>query len=140
MRDFTYDDDEVELAALCIYREARGEGYEGMRAVCHTICNRAEAMKAPAHVIHSVIMAKNQFTSMSVPSDPEFNLEPSGPLWFMAKDIAARVLAGDDEDPTDGALFYANLATATSGWFFENIVKSPLHPRTVTIKHHTFFR
>jgi len=51
------------------------------------------------------------------------------------------VYDGTDPDNTGGALFYANLETATSGWFFENIVQRPdLHPKTASIGKQTFFK
>jgi hypothetical protein len=48
---------------------------------------------------------------------------------------------GDDEDPTSGALYYANLALVSQGgWFYRVIVSQPAqHPVRGVIGHHTFY-
>lgn len=129
--------------SLCLWREARGEGHEGMRAVAWVIQNRAKAWKTS---ILQILMAPNQFTSMQDKKQPDgtwkFEFPPDAdPQWEDARQIIGALIDGtDSEDPTDGALYYANLRTATSGWFFENIVKNPDHPHTVTIGHHDFYK
>jgi hypothetical protein len=48
-----------------------------MEAVAYVILDRAKAWYSHlADPIYQAVYAKNQFTSMSVPSDPEFNLQP----------------------------------------------------------------
>lgn len=113
-----YDDQDLHSMALCIWKEARGEGQPGMRAVAHVIKNRV-GCPGFARTIHDVIYGKNQFTSMSVPSDPEFNLiPPPGDAQFSyAVSLCPSVLNASDPDLTDGAHYYENAATATSGWF-----------------------
>lgn len=129
--------------SLCLWREARGEGHEGMRAVAWVIQNRS---KAWAKSIFEILTAPNQFTSMVEQKLEDgswgFTFPPDAdPQWEDARQIVGNLITGrDTEDPTDGALYYANLVTATSGWFFENIVDSPEHSKTVQIGHHTFFR
>ena len=132
------DDNDRHSLALCIYKEARGDGAGAMHAVAHVILNRCGA-PGFAKTIHDVIYGKNQFSSMSIPSDPEFNLEPPAgdASWIAAVYIAHNM---PDDDETKGAVWYANLKTATSGWFFENIVSQPdKHPVTFTYGHHTFY-
>ena len=120
--------------ALCLWREARGEGFAGMHAVAWVIRNRCYAW---AKSIHDVLFEKNQFTSMTLTTEPD----DGDAQWKEAQQIVTAIVHGlDASDPTGGALYYANLATATSGWFFDNIVKSALHPRTAVIGHHTFFK
>lgn len=113
-----YDDNDVHNMALCIWKEARGEGPLGMRAVAHVIKNRVGAIGFPKN-LHDVIYQKNAFTSMSVPSDPEFNLipPPGDPQFGCCLTLCSLVLSGGDEDLTDNAHYYENAATATSGWF-----------------------
>lgn len=129
--------------ALCLWREARGEGFQGMRAVAWVISNRSALWDRS---IRDVIMGKNQFTSMVEQKLPDgtwgFEFPPDGDVqWKEAQQIVVAIAHGvDASDPTSAALYYANLATATSGWFFDNIVKSVEHPRTVVIGHHTFFK
>lgn len=136
-----YDDNDLHSAALCAWKEARGEGPQGMRAVLHVLKNRC-GHPGFAGTLHEVIYGKNQFTSMSVPSDPEFNLEPprDADSWLTAQQFADQVFKNDDQDNTFGAHYYANMHNVTSGWFFEHIVKqSHDHPILAQIGKHTFF-
>lgn len=136
-----YDQDDLHSAALCAYKEARGDGSTGMHAVLHCIKNRV-GFVGFAKNIHDVIYGKNQFTSMSVPSDPQFNLEPpaNGLGWLEAQRLANVVLNTDDADPTGGARYYRNEKTATSGWFQRVIADDSFnHPMTVKILNHTFY-
>jgi len=137
----TYDGDDVRSLALCAWKEARGEGMQGMDAVMAVCINRVGA-PGFGKTLHDVIYGKNQFTSMSVPSDPEFNLAPMSddPHFVMALRGARELLDGTLPDPTNKAHWYANLKNITSGWFVRNIVNNPaLHPITARIGHHTFF-
>jgi spore germination cell wall hydrolase CwlJ-like protein len=137
------DQDDIDSLALVGWKEARGEvaafGIDSVRAVMHTICNRV-GTPGFAHTLHDCIYGKNQFTSMSVPSDPEFNLQPpdGDAIFAQCLSLAENILS--DTDNTGGAHYYANLQTMTSGWFERVIVDDPVnHPQTVVIGHHTFF-
>jgi N-acetylmuramoyl-L-alanine amidase len=138
-----YDDSDLDSLALCVWKEARGEGIEGMRAVAHVILNRAvKWYGGDQESVHTAVYAKNQFTSMSVPSDPQFDLEPGEHdlLYLHAVALGQNVLNGTDPDPTNGGLYYANLAEATSQWFLEKIMAdADTHPQTAVIGHHTFY-
>ena len=130
---------EAVMLALVMWREARGEGRDGQRAVGHVVRNRA---KAGWGSVVECIVKKNQFTSMSVPGDGQLTKWPtlSDGRFREALEDAQRILDGSDGDLTGGALYYANLEVATSGWFFEHIVGDPVgHPVTATIGRHTFF-
>lgn len=113
-----YDANDIHSMALCVWKEARGQGTVGMRAVAHVIKNRVGAAGF-AKNIHDVIYGRNQFSSMSIPSDSEFDLiPPPGDIQFgFCMTICPLVLNGTDSDPTNGAKYYENRATATSGWF-----------------------
>lgn len=131
------DQNDIESLALCSWKEARGEGAIGCEAVMHVIVNRV-GFPGFAKNIHDVIYGKNQFTSMSVPSDPEFNLIPAqdDDIFLECQQMAASV----GKDVTNGAHYYANLAEVTSGWFKEHIVDSPDHPVTAVLGRHTFYK
>lgn len=138
----TFDSTDVNNLALVTWKEARGEGPVGCRAVMHVIFNRV-GTPGFAHTLHDVIYGKNQFTSMSVSSDPEFNLTPADNdvIYKACQNLAQSVLSGSDTDCTNGAHYYANLKNTTSGWFFTHIVNDTVnHPVTATIGHHTFFK
>lgn len=139
----TYDIDDVHSLALCTWKEARGEGNDGLRAVMHVIRNRAIRWYAKYdHPIHYAVYAKNQFTSMSVPSDNQYNLEPKDDdaEYTHCIVLSPVVLDGVDTDVTNGALYYARLEFVTSGWFKTNIMERPdLHPIKATIGHQVFY-
>jgi N-acetylmuramoyl-L-alanine amidase len=135
----TLDQNDIDSLALVTWKEARGEGNEGMQAVMHVIFNRVGAPGFPK-TLHDVIYQKNAFTSMSVISDPEFNLEPHSldPQFAYCEELAPNIQ--DDADVTNGAHYYADLKYTTSGWFFRNIVQNPTeHPQTAVIGRHTFY-
>src|ERR1700733_2224254 len=91
------------LYALCIWREARGEGVAGMRAVAWVIWNRSRAWHK---TIHDVIMGPNQFTSMTVDPNPP-NPEPDDLQMSEAAVIVNNLLSlRDTLAPTKGALSY----------------------------------
>src|SRR5208282_2740353 len=108
------------------------------------ICNRALAWgKGAEEAIHYAVYAKNQFSSMSVPSDPEFNLKPAetDAAYEFCVQLAPRIASGGQPDATGGALYYANLFNVTSGWFIDNIVNDPAnHPQTAVVGRQTFFK
>lgn len=135
-----YDDNDLAAMALCVWKEARGEGELGMKAVADVIVNRA---KKWGQAIHDVIFRKNEFTSMSLPNDPEFNLQPQAddPQYSFCVSICKPIVEDQMSDVTNGALYYANLAEVTSGWFKENIVDDPTHhPQVAVIGKQTFFK
>jgi N-acetylmuramoyl-L-alanine amidase len=141
----SYDEDDLNNAILCVWKEARGDGHMAMNAVAHVIFNRVGAPGFPNN-LHDVIYGKNQFSSMSITTDPEYNLvapsagDPQYPSYSDATNIVNAVVAGTDSDPTNGALYYANLKESTSGWFFNHIVNdSENHPLRATLGHQVFY-
>lgn len=134
----TWDDYYASLLALTAWREARGEGREGMRAVMHVIRNRVVA--APSSIDYGhVITKKWQFSSMTATGDGELVDWPNrpDPAFQLAMDLVPSVMDGSDPDITNGALYYYNPATATSQWFKDNIADKM--PKVATIGHHEFF-
>jgi spore germination cell wall hydrolase CwlJ-like protein len=140
-----YDQDDLNNAILCVWKEARGDGNIAMNAVAHVIFNRVGAPGFAA-TLHDVIYGKNQFSSMSISTDPEYNLAAPGvsdrqyPSYLAATNIVKAIVAGTSSDPTNGALYYANLKQSTSGWFFQHIVNDPVnHPLRATLGHQVFY-
>lgn len=68
-----YDQDDLNKAISCVWKEARGDGHAAMNAVAHVIFNRGGATGF-AKTLHEVIYGKNQFSSMSICADREYNL------------------------------------------------------------------
>lgn len=58
-------DDEYDLLALCVYHEARGESFEGQRAVAEVVLNRVLNAKFPDSVTE-VLYQKGQFSTASM--------------------------------------------------------------------------
>src|SRR5579863_2676453 len=118
MEPTAFDENDVLSAAVCAWKEARGEvqnyGIVSIEAVLFVLRNRV-GFPGFAKTIHDVVYGKNQFTSMSVPSDPEFNLQPAkdDPIFTAAVTSAAKIFNVPDDpslvDPTHGAHYYANL-------------------------------
>ena len=121
------------LFALTIWREARGEGRDGMRAVAHVIANRVAATNLPDQW-DDVIERKWQFSSMTAPGDPELILWPKqpDPAWETAMQVAELIYGGGDYDLTLGATFYFNPNVVMPDW-----AKSM--KKTITIGNHNFY-
>ena len=147
MISISYSKEDLDNMALCVWKEARGEGELGMKAVADVIVNRARAWY-PIHdnPIHATVYAHNQFTSMSVPSDPEYNLQPKeGDVQYaFCQSICEPIILGQMSDITNGALYYANVKTMTSGWFVNVISGSDgkgteNHPLKAVIGKQSFY-
>jgi hypothetical protein len=109
-----------------------------MRAVAHVIKNRIAAWGGDWI---TQITKPLQFSSMTVLGDTQTIVWPSEKDVVNIYVLLSSVYDGTDPDNTNGALYYANLEVATSGWFFENIVQKPdLHPKTAVIGKQTFFK
>lgn len=139
-----FDSNDIHNAALCAWKEARGEGQQGMLAVLCVLRNRVGSYGFPDD-LHTIIYGKNQFTSMSVPSDPEFSLQPpenDNMFSFALNDSRIIFSNAGAEDITNAARYYANLHNISKeGWFYRNIVLiGAEHPITAQIGKHTFFR
>jgi len=130
------------LLSIVIWREARGEGRDGMRAVAHVIRNRVDSSMLPDQW-EDVIEAKWQFSSLTAPGDSQLVVWPKqpDPAFEEAMQIAGLVYGGGDFDLTNGAHFYANLAIVPpTSSFWKIIADKDAHPQTAVIGHHTFFK
>ena len=132
---------DLELMVRVMWLEARGEGPDGMRAVGHVIHNRAGSIGFPA-TLRGVLLQTNAFSCL-LPTDPEFGTEPDAddPQFAFCEEIAPKILDGSDPDLTNGAHFYINYATATSGWFLHHIVDDKVnHPLLAQIGRQNFYK
>ena len=112
---------DVYLLAKVVHGEARGEPYIGKVAVAAVILNRVENPNFP-NTIAGVIYQPLAFTCVA---DGQINLAPDEESIRAARD------ALNGWDPTYGAIYYYNPATATSGWIWSR----PVH---ITIGKHKF--
>lgn len=116
-----YSSSDVNLLARLIYGEARGESYTGQVAVGAVVMNRVKSASFP-NTISGVIYQPYAFTAVA---DGQVNLSPD------ATAIKAAKAAMSGWDPTGGAIYYYNPATATSKWIYSR-------KTTLTIGNHVF--
>ena len=112
---------DLQLLARIISAEARGEPYQGQVAVGAVVLNRVRHPSFP-DTISGVIYQTDAFTAVS---DGQFDEPIAESAWRAAQDA----LGGSD--PSGGALYYFNPATATSAWIWSR-------PLIVTIGNHRF--
>ena len=117
----SYSNSDVTLLARLIYGEARGESYTGQIAVGAVVMNRVRSSSFP-NTISAVIYQPYAFTAVD---DGQINLTPNEQAYRAAKE------AMNGYDPSYGALYYYNPATATSSWIFSR-------KTTVVIGRHVF--
>lgn len=114
-------DGDVYLLARLISAEARGEPYEGQVAVGAVVLNRVKHPSFP-NSISGVIYQQGAFTCMT---DGQFNQPVADSAYSAARDAIS------GWDPTGGAIYYFNPATATSKWIWTR-------PLLLTIGKHRF--
>lgn len=112
---------EVDLLARLISAEARGEPYEGQVAVGAVVLNRVRHSSFP-NSVSGVIYQPEAFSCLD---DGQFDEPVAESAYRAARDA----LAG--WDPSGGAIYYFNPATATSAWIWSR-------PAIVTIGRHMF--
>ncbi|MDD4769513.1 MAG: cell wall hydrolase [Eubacteriales bacterium] len=99
-------EEEYDLLARAVYSEARGEPFHGQIAIAAVILNRVEHGNFP-DTINEVIFQPSAFTAVQ---DAQFWLTPDS----TAYEAVEKALAGND--PSGGAIFYYNPATASNQW------------------------
>ena len=112
---------DVYLLARLISAEARGEPYIGQVAVGAVVLNRIDHPSFP-NSLSGVIYQRGAFSCLD---DGQFDQ----PIAESAYRAAREALAGSD--PTGGAIYYFNPATATSKWIWSR-------PQMLTIGSHIF--
>ncbi len=112
---------DVYLLARLISAEARGEPYIGQVAVGAVVLNRIDHPSFP-NSLSGVIYQSGAFSCLD---DGQFDQ----PIADSAYRAAREALAGSD--PTGGAIYYFNPATATSKWIWSR-------PQLLTIGSHIF--
>jgi N-acetylmuramoyl-L-alanine amidase len=107
----------TEICALCVWREARGEGILGKRGVAHVILNRAMDPGWWGSTISTVILKPFQFSSFN-PGDPNADKWPldDDPSWLDSLNVAQDVLDNGDSDITNGAVNYYDISIEPPAW------------------------
>ena len=112
---------DLQLLARIISAEARREPYQGQVAVGAVVLNRVRHPSFP-DTLAGVIYQRDAFTAVS---DGQFDQPVAESAYRAAQD------ALNGSDPSGGALYYFNPATATSAWIWSR-------PLIVTIGNHRF--
>lgn len=118
------------LLALVMWREARGEGPEGMKAVGCVVRNRVHN-----DTWSQIITAKWQFSSLTAPGDPMLVQWPvqNDPQFLEAMTLAGGIFTGTLIDTTNGATHYFNPNVVLPTW-----AKSMT--KLMSIGHHDFYK
>ncbi len=116
-----YSSADYLLLARLISAEARGESYMGQVAVGAVVLNRVEHPSFP-DTISGVIYEKGAFSCLY---DGQFDKPVSEEAYSAARD------ALNGMDPSGGAIYYFNPATATNKWIWSR-------PAITTIGNHIF--
>lgn len=106
--NMTSNSQDQALLARLINGEARGEPYEGQVAVGAVVLNRTKDPRFPS-TIAGVIYEPGAFTAVS---DGQINAALESNSMNAARD------ALNGWDPSGGAVYYFNPATATSAWIW----------------------
>lgn len=112
---------DYQLLARIISAEARGEPYSGQVAVGAVVLNRVEHPSFPS-TISGVIYQSGAFSCLY---DGQFEKPIADSAYKAARD------ALNGWDPSGGAIYYFNPATATSNWIWSR-------PHITTIGRHRF--
>lgn len=114
---------DMRLMQHVVYGEARGEPFKGEVAIAAVILNRLTDPRFP-HTVPGIIYQPGAFTAVA---DGQVNLQPN------AQALKAVVDAIHGMDPSHGAVYYFNPATATSRWIWSR-------PQICKIGKHIFCR
>jgi N-acetylmuramoyl-L-alanine amidase len=99
---------DINLLEHTVYAEARGEPFIGQVAVAACVLNRLSSPLFPK-TIAGIVFQPGAFTSVA---DGQFYLQPDATAHRAVMD------AVQGWDPSGGALYYFNPATATSKWIW----------------------
>jgi N-acetylmuramoyl-L-alanine amidase len=112
---------DLQLMQHVVYGEARGEPYRGEVAIAAVILNRLRDPRFP-HTVPGIVYQPGAFTAVE---DGQVNLQPD------SQAMRAVLDAVHGWDPTHGAVYYFNPATATSSWIWSR-------PQLIQIGKHIF--
>lgn len=130
MADFS----DLFMLALCMYREARGDGVTGMTAVGCVVRNR---VNRDGTTYYAEVVKPWQFSSITATGDPQLNKYPAeaDTSWMVAQKLAMQITSGDIVDTTRGAtLYYADSIPFPKSW------NPAAVQATVTVGNQFFFR
>jgi spore germination cell wall hydrolase CwlJ-like protein len=122
-KTLTQEATEKVFLALAVWREARGESYEGKAAVASSIMNRVARPSWWGHDLLSVIFKKWQYSSMTDPKDKQLTTWPQKYAvdWIECLQAASNAVDGiadkrASENPVPGADGYYDISISPPKW------------------------
>jgi hypothetical protein len=109
-----------ELIQLCAWREARGTGALGMRAVCCVIRNRVNQRWLGDSTYHGVILHPYQFSSFNAPPRTHIT-DANESKWPSDTDVAGLLALEEAQDALSGEPDITNNAV----FYFSKPITSP---------------
>lgn len=109
---------ELTAFALTVWREARGEGASGMKAVACSIRNRVRRPTWWGKSFYEVVTKKWQYSAMTATGDPQLSTwpRPDDPQFDQALWICSEVMADRLDSPVPGADSYFDLSIQAPSW------------------------
>ena len=127
----------IDIAIRTIWDEARGEGYDGMRAVAHAIINRAKNVRRWPDKIGWVCTEPKQFSGWNTEAGERradmLSVDVENAQFLDATRAMLDALVSGSTDPTGGADHFVNLDIFQPSW---------ATPDTFTVKigAHSFYK
>ena len=133
----TDEDQQIDTLARTAWGEARGEGREGMQAVCNVVMNRVKAGTWYGATPREVCLKKSQFSCWNY-NDPNYSklqaVNESDNNFALAKTLATLAVNNQLPDITNGATNYLALGSLkkTPSW-------AGKMTKVASIGNHTFY-
>lgn len=137
------------MMALCLWREARGEGRPGQVAVGCVVRNRTLRNHS---TFYEEVVKPWQFSSITAKGDPQLSLYPlpMDAQWQQCSTLAQSIVNGEVQDVTGGATLYWNPKAIDPGKTFVTLAGQTVRfpktwdadkvQETVQIGAHIFLR
>jgi len=129
--------DQIDTLARTVWAEARGEGSQGMHAICNVVMNRVKANSWWGKTPKEVCLKKSQFSCWNK-SDPNYSkliaVTESDKNFKTAKQLATAAVNGSLFDITNGATNYLALKSLKTVPSWVNDMKV-----VANIGNHTFY-
>jgi hypothetical protein len=110
---------DLVLLELCVWREARGESFDGKRAVAWAIKNRVDSPRWWGHDWHTVILKPWQFSSFNLgdPNHTRWPLDTDQSFIECTEACQPVYIGADTDDLTNGATHYYDTSIEwPKGW------------------------